>query len=93
MFSHIMLKRCNSNSGMVAIIVRELYQRKIVIPTLLEVNNTCPQHVFKDLDGTLYLPICLRMENNTKLHMCTQNFLERFPKMRSELILAVRNNR
>ena len=38
---------------MVAIIVRELNKRQVIIQTPLEVNNTFSQHVFKVLDVTV----------------------------------------
>ena len=78
---------------MVSIIVRELYEQQVIIPTPLEVNNTFSQHVFKGMNGTLYLSIRLSMKRSTELHLCTQALLEKSQKMRSELGSPIRNDR
>ena len=75
------LKRCHPNAGVIAIIIRELYQRKMVIPATYEVNHTRSQHVLQCLSAALCLPISLRMKGYSKLYLCAQDFVERSPKM------------
>lgn len=47
------------NAGLVTIIVKEIYKRKVIIPTTLEIHHTNSQHVHKGLNGTLCLPFYL----------------------------------
>ena len=63
------LKRCHPNAGVLTIIIRELYQRQMVIPTTSEVNHTRSQYVLQCLNGVLCLPLSLRRKGSTKLYM------------------------
>ena len=69
------LKRCHTNAGVIAIIIRELYQRQIVVPATPDVNHACPKHILQCLNGALCLPICQRMKGSAKLYLRAQAFL------------------
>ena len=70
---------CNPNTGMVAIIIRELNQFQVIIPTPLKVNNTCSKHVFKGLNGALFLSIPLSI-NFDRGDQFTSHFWRSFQK-------------
>ena len=73
-------KQCHPNAGVITIIIRELYQGKMVIPVTSEVNHTRSQHVLQCLNGALCLPICLRMKGSAKFHLCASAFWEDLQK-------------
>ena len=67
---HNIPQTVHPNVCMITIIIREIYQRQLVIQTTREVNHTRPHHVLQCLNGALCLPISLRMKGSTKLHLC-----------------------
>ena len=83
------LKWCHPNAGVIAIIIRELYQRQMVIPFTSEVNHTRSQHVLQCFNGALCLPICLRMKGSANFYLHAQAFLERSLEMQSKLSSSI----
>ena len=68
-------------AGVITVIIRELYQRHMVVPTTFEVNYTRSQHFLQCVNGALCLPIILNMKGSNKIHLRAQAFLERSLEM------------
>ena len=71
------LKRCHPNAGVIAIIIRELYQGQMIVPATPEVNHTRLQHILQCMNGALNLPISMRMKSSTKLYVRAKVFVKR----------------
>jgi hypothetical protein len=40
---------CHLQTGLIAIVIRELCRGQTLVPTLIKVQDACSQHVFQDL--------------------------------------------
>jgi hypothetical protein len=59
------LKWCHFQTLLIAVVVRELGARQILVPTSLVLHDTDPQHVFQDLVDLLCLAIRLWVVGRT----------------------------
>ena len=64
------------NARRVDIVVDELYQRKVIIPTTLEIDHTSSQHILLDMNGTLCLSIRLWIKFYAKVNLSTKTLLK-----------------
>ena len=71
---HTVPQMVQPQSWMTTIIIRELYQRQMVILATPELNHTRSQHILQCLNGSLCLPISLKIKGSTKLCRRAQVF-------------------
>ena len=65
-----------SNVVIIGIVVGELNKRKIIIPTIFEIDHARSQHILKGLNVTLYLSIRLRVKCCAKVNLSTKTLLK-----------------
>jgi hypothetical protein len=53
-------------TGLITIVIRELYLRQVFIPAGTVLNSTGSEHILQHLVGSFCLPICLRMISNAE---------------------------
>ena len=73
-------KWCSVNTIMITIVVGELNQWKVSIPTPSKIQHTSSEHIFKRLNRPLDLAIVLRVVCYTKVQLSTQLLKELLPK-------------
>lgn len=56
---HIMPGSCHPNIGLISVIIRELYQRNVLLPTSTKVHQAWWKHVLQDLNRPLELVLNL----------------------------------
>ncbi|KAJ0510957.1 hypothetical protein HanIR_Chr11g0546531 [Helianthus annuus] len=69
------LERSCLNTSVIAVVVGELYQRRVFLPSFPKIDHTCPQHVFKRLNSALTLTIRLWVISGTHIELQTERFM------------------
>src|ERR1044071_7513187 len=86
-------ERSCPDTGVVTVVVGELHQRQVSLPTLAKIDDTCPQHVLQCLYRPLTLAVSLRMISRTHIQLSTQGLMKSLPETRSKAGITIRNDR
>ena len=73
-----------ARSRLEVVVVGELGIWKTIFPLHVERNDTCPEHIFKNLIDSLDLATGLRMKGCAKANVGAHGLLKRIPKLRGE---------
>ena len=74
---------------MIVVVVRELSQLYVGVPTSSEVPDTCTQHVLKRLNRPPALPIRLWVIRNAEMQARAQLLMKFLPKRGSEMHVSI----
>jgi hypothetical protein len=74
------LIQCHLDASLIAVVISELSQGKMILLATLPRQNTSTQHVFQGLDSLLRLTISLRVKSNTKRKLGTKSTVKTLPE-------------
>ena len=82
-------KWCNYNALLIAIVVSELNEMQLFLPTTLEIQNASLQHILKSLNRPLRLTIHLQMISCAILQLRSHGTLKTFLERGGELGISI----
>lgn len=85
-------KRRSINTGMIVVVVGELGQWKISIPTPAEIRHGCSDHIFERMYSLITLSIGMGVVCCAKMQLSTQLLIKFPPKSGGEANISIRNH-